>query len=631
MLLARLDRAALTVTERIAAAGVLSIIAVALVTVFDVALRAAFNSPIRGLNEITQPLMAIGVAACLPAGVMGRVNITIEAAESVLPRIVYAWLRVLGAAALFAFLALVAARLWLVAVKATALDSTSSVLNLPVGLILKVATVFVFLAAAAQLVPVIRTVADVFAINRRVASLVSAVLLVVFLVCVVWWPIVLSALQPLFDMPAAYLAIACFGLILVLVLLTVPIAAAMGLAGLVGSFILMGTGPALSIFGTKIQEMLFNDNLAVLPLFLLMGSFATIAGMSSEIYRCAYSIIGHLRGGLAIATVLGSAGFGALTGSSLATSVTIGKVSLPEMAARNYSRSLAAGTVAAGGPLGQLVPPSTLIVIYALLSEASIGTLFIASIGPALLTVVLYIAAILLLTKFRPDLAPAGPRSSTQEILQSITGAWKAILLIGAVIGGIYTGLFTEVEAASIGVIGAFAVAVFKGAVRRDTIWAVMRETTVTVALVYPLIFGAASFSFLVGISGLPDLFVAIMTSITQQPLLIVLMIVIMYLVLGAVMDSVAIMIITVPVLLPLISQLGIDQTWWAILTICLVETGLITPPFGLNLFVMKSIDPELTLTDIYKGVTPFILADLLKVILLIAFPAIIIWLPGTR
>lgn len=630
-MLARIDRVALAATERIAAIGVLAIIAVGTVTVGDVLMRLIFSSPIRGLNEITQPLMALGVAACLPAGVMGRVNISIDVAKAVTGKTLFSWLRVFGAAALLVFLALIALRLWALADRASMLGSTTAILNLPLGPMLKAVTVLLSLAVPLQLIPLAVTVSAAFEANRRAALCVSAMLLLLIALAGVWWEPVGHFFASLFDMSSAYLALVCFMLIWVSALLTIPIGAAMGLAGLLGSMLVLGAGPGLAMFGTKIQEMLFNDNLAVLPLFLLMGSFATLAGMSGEIYRCAHAFIGHFRGGLAIATVLGSAGFGALTGSSLATSATIGKVSLPEMAARGYNRSLAAGTVAAGGTLGQLVPPSTIIVIYALLAEESIGTLFIASIGPALLTVVLYVAAILVTTSIRPDWAPSGPRVRARETAQTLVGAWKAILLIGAVIGGIYTGIFTEVEAASVGVIGSFAVALFKGAVRRETFWQVMRETTATVSLVYLLIFGAVSFSFLMGISGLPDLFVATMTAITQEPLLIVLMIALMYLLLGTVMDSAAIMIIAVPVLLPLITQLGLDPIWWAILTICLVEIGLISPPFGLNLFVMKSIDPRLSLSDVYRGVTPFLIADCVKIGLLIAFPIITLWLPGTR
>lgn len=631
MNLERLDRTALAVTERIAAFGVIGIIAVGLFTVSDVLLRTFFNAPIRGLNEITQPLMALGVAACLPAGVIGRVNISIDAAKSLMPKTVYAWLRVLGAVALLAFLAIVSLRLWALAGRAHSLGSATSVLRLPVGPMLTAATILVALSVPFQLIPVVRTIADAFSVNRRASAIVSAVIVLGALALALTWPAGSVLLRPLTSLPAASLALVCFGLIWVAVLLTIPIAAATGLAGLLGSVLLLGPGAGLTMFGTKIQEMLFNDSLAVLPLFLLMGSFATVAGMSGEIYRCAQALIGHFRGGLAVATVLGSAGFGALTGSSLATSATIGKVALPEMAARKYSRSLAAGSVAAGGTLGQLVPPSTIIVLYALLTEESIGTLFIASIGPAVLTVLLYIAAIMMSVSFRPAWGPAGPMPRLGDIVGSLLGAWKAILLIGSVIGGIYTGVFTEVEAASVGVIGAFSVALFKGAIRRDTIWTIMRETTVTVAMVYLLIFGAASFSFLMGISGLPNLLVSAMTSVTQEPLLIIIMIVLIYLALGTVMDSIAIMIIAVPVLIPLITQIGLDPIWWAILTICIVEIGLITPPFGLNLFIMKSIDPKLTLMDVYRGVTPFIIADLIKIILLIAFPMIVLWLPGTR
>ncbi|TMV91791.1 TRAP transporter large permease subunit [Thioclava sp. BHET1] len=631
MNLERLDRAALAVTERIAAVGVLCIIAVAVFTVADVFLRAVLASPIRGLNEITQPLMALGVAACFPAGVMGRVNITINASQKVVSKPVFEWFRILGCVTLFVFLALVSFRLWAIAERNFELQSATSVLRLPLGPILMGTSILVGLAAPFQLIPIARAVADAYAASRRTFIGISVGLIVLTLGLFVFWPNLADMSQPLVNMSPALLALGCFFLIWIAVFLTVPIAVATGLVGLLGSVLILQPGPGLAMFGSKVQEMMFNDSLAVLPLFLLMGSFATVAGMSADIYRSAQSMIGHLRGGLAIATVLGSAGFGALTGSSLATSATIGKVALPEMAERKYARSLAAGSVAAGGTLGQLVPPSTIIVLYALLTEESIGTLFIASIGPAILTVLLYIVAILVAVTIKPDLAPKGARPLLRDVVVSLLKAWKAILLIGLVIGGLYAGIFTEVEAASVGVIGSFMVALLKGTIRRDTVWSIMRETTATVSMVYLLILGATSFSFLMGISGLPNLLVSAMTSVTESPILLILMIVVLYLVLGTVMDSIAIMIIAVPVLLPLILHLGLDPIWWAIVTVCLVEIGLITPPFGLNLFVMKSIDRNLTLGDVYRGVTPFIIADFLKITLLIAFPIITLWLPGTR
>ncbi len=629
--LERADRMALALTERIAAIGVIGIMGVGVMTVADVVMRAAFNAPIVGLNEITRPLLALGIAACLPAGAAGRVNITIDFTASLAGPRLWAWLRVLASVAMLAMLILVVWRLGAIAQRQIRLGQTSALLRLPVGYFLLAITALLALSVPVQIIPVLMTLRDAVRKGRVTALIVAALSIALLAVLLGDLGGLRSALVALLSLPPATLALLCFALMWVGILLGVPLGAATGLSGFLGSSLVLGTSPALTMFGTQINGMIFNDSLAVLPLFLLMGSFATTAGLSAEIYKLAHSVIGHVRGGLAQATVLGSAGFGALTGSSLATSATIGKVALPEMAARNYSRSLAAGTVAAGGTLGQLVPPSSVIVIYALLAEESIGTLFIAAIVPALLAVILYLLAIALTVRLTDVAAPAGQRQPVAEMLRATLRAWQVIVLVGLVIGGLYTGVFTETEAAAVGAVGAFIAALIRGTLRRETVWAVMRETTSTIAMVYVLIFGAVNFSFLVGISGLPNLFVSFMTGLTDEPLLIVLMIAVLYLLLGTIMDTFAIMIITVPVFLPLILQLGLDPIWWAIITICLVETGMITPPFGLNLFILKSLDPTLRLGDVYRGVGPFIAADLVKIALLIAFPIIVLWLPGTR
>ena len=552
-------------------------------------------------------------------------------ARAILGQVTFAWLRVFGAALLLVFLAIIATRLGMNALRMVELGRTSSVLELPVGGLLLTVSVVVALTLPIQLIQLCIFLADAVDLNRVAGLVMSALSAAVVLGLIYFGTDVWIVVQYLLALPAPQMALICFGLMWLLILLSVPIGAATGFAGLLGSSLILGPEPSLGMLGRLVEDMMFDDSLAVLPLFLLMGSFATVAGMSGDIYRLAHSAIGHLRGGLAYATIVGSAGFGALTGSSLATSATIGKVALPEMARRKYDRSIAAGTVAAGGTLGQLVPPSTVIVVYALLTEESIGTLFIAALVPAMLAVALYMGAVFLAIRLTGVAAPKGERQSLAQVGSSVLSSWQSLVLIGAVIGGLYSGLFTETEAASVGAVGSFFIAILRGKLRRATVWEVMRETTSTVAIIYVLIFGAVTFSFLVGISGVPDLFVAQMTAAISEPIVIVLCIALLYLMLGTVMDTFAIMIITVPVFLPLILQLGLDPIWWGILTVCLVETGMITPPFGLNLFVLKSIAQNMPLSQIYRGVTPFILADLVKIALLIAFPIIVLWLPGTR
>jgi tripartite ATP-independent transporter DctM subunit len=626
-----LDRWSVAATSRAAALGVLGILGVSAVTVFDVLLRWLFNAPIDGLNEITSLLLALGVVACLPAGMAGRVNIVIDYLLDWMPAGLARWLRVTGALLLLIFLFVVTWRLILICLGLIDHAQTTAILQLPLGWILIAITAVLATSIPVQALVVVDGWLKAHRTDPRVGRLVLAGLLTAIVVAFLAQSFLLALVTQIASLPAHYIALIFFALMWFVILLGVPLGAATGLTGLLGAMAILGADPGLTMLGTQVRAMLVNDSLAVLPLFLLMGAFAAVAGLSSDIYRMAYSLVGHWRGGLAHATVAGCAGFGALTGSSLATSATIGRVALPEMEKRGYALSLAAGTVAAGGTLGQLIPPSTVIVVYALLTEESIGTLFIATVVPALLAAGLYLAAIAVVVRMRPSIAPAGPRADRSEILRSVLAGWQVFALVGTVLFGLYLGIFTETEAASFGAFGAFIVALARGRINRSTIWAVMAETTSTVAVVYILIFGAVIFSYMIGIAGIPDFLTRWLTAVVESPLAILVAIIVIYLILGMVMDSFAIMIITAPVFAPLMMQLGYDPIWWAIMTVCLVETGMITPPFGLNLFILNALDSRIKLTDVYRGVMPFVAMDVLKIALLILFPALVLWLPGTR
>jgi tripartite ATP-independent transporter DctM subunit len=626
-----LDRWSLAATSRAASLGVLGILGVSAVTVFDVMLRWLFNRPIDGLNEVTSLLLALGVAACLPAGMASRSNIVIDYALDWMPARVARWLRVLAAVLLLLFLLLVVWRMVLICLTLIGQGRTTPLVQLPLGWILLGITAVMATSILAQAVVVIeiwvRTAGD----DRSGAALFLAMLVAAIVLA---WPsqaVLAGLVNSLASLPSHVIAIIFFALMWIIILIGVPLGAATGLTGLLGTMAILGSDPGLTMLGTQVRSVLVNDSLAVLPLFLLMGAFAAVAGLSSDIYRMAYSLVGHWRGGLAHATVVGCAGFGALTGSSLATSATIGKVALPEMEKRGYAISLAAGTVAAGGTLGQLIPPSTVIVVYALLTEQSIGTLFIATIVPALLATALYLGAVAVTVHRKPSIAPPGPRANGREIVNSILAGWQVFALIGTVILGLYLGIFTETEAASFGAFGAFVVALLRRKINRQTIWAVMAETTSTIAVVYVLIFGAVTFSYMMGIAGIPDFLSRELQALVQSPLIILIAIIAVYLMLGMVMDSFAVMIITAPVFAPLMLQLNYDPIWWAIMTVCLVETGMITPPFGLNLFILNALNDKIKLSDVYRGVTPFVFADIVKIVLLILFPALVLWLPATR
>jgi tripartite ATP-independent transporter DctM subunit len=357
-----------------------------------------------------------------------------------------------------------------------------------------------------------------------------------------------------------------------------------------------------------------------------------VAGMSSDVYELAHKLLAHRRGGLALATIGGCAGFGALTGSSLATVATIGRVAMPEMAARGYAKGLAAGTVAAGGTLGALVPPSIPLIFYALLTESSIGRLFIAAVIPAAIGVTLYLIAISIYVRLNPAAAPVETqRANWAEILHAVRRAWAALLLLTLVVGAIYTGICTETEAAALGAGGAFIAALARGKITRATLLQVMGETTGITALIYLIIIGVLSFSFSMGVTGLPQQMTEFIGGLHLGPIVILGIILLVYLALGAIMDSNTVMFVTIPIVTPLITGMGYDLVWWGIINLVVLETGLITPPFGLHLFVLKSIaGGDVPLGTVYRGVLPFVCADLVKLALLVLFPVLALWLPST-
>lgn len=628
--LANLEQWCVAATRRIAAIGVAGIIAVAFLTVGDVLSRWLFHWSVVGLGEITALFLAVSIAACLPAGLAMRVSLVFDFAEKQLPRHVVVWLQAAGAALLAVLVGVLCWRLSVVAAQYGAGGQTTMFLQWPVAPFVWAIVVVLALGLVVQIV--ITAVACQGALKATPRSgwlvLLCGAAGAGLLCAGLAGAIDGRAIGALIGQEPIRLALIFFALMWVAMMLLVPLGAAMGLTGIFGTAMVLGLDPALSVAGSEAIKYLTSSGLSVLPLFLLMGALASVAGLSADIYRLAQALVGHIRGGLAHATVIGCAGFGALTGSSLATAATIGRVALPEMRDRGYSPALATGSIAAGGTLGQLIPPSTVIIVFALLTEESIGRLFIAALVPALITIAVYLVAISAYVRMAPAAAPAGERASWSEIGALLTRCWGVIALFGAVVGGLYTGLFTETEAASVGAFGSFMFALFRGKLTRERLWEVMAEATSTIALIYVLILGAVTFSFFIGVTRLPDIFLDMIGSANVTPVAVILILVGVYLVLGMVMDSFAIMVITVPIFTPLVIALGYDPVWWGIITVVCVEMGMITPPFGLNLFVIKAVAPDVPLGTVYRGVMPFVGADLVKLAILIAFPILILWLP---
>lgn len=407
----------------------------------------------------------------------------------------------------------------------------------------------------------------------------------------------------------------------VLIVLKTPIGVAMALTGFFGFALYRGLDPALSILVSEPVGVIESFEFAVIPLFLLMGSFATVGGLSDEIYRLAYAFVGHRSGGLAMATMGGCALFGAICGSSPATAATFGRVALPQMLSRGYAPSFAAGCIAAGGTLGALVPPSIIMIIYAVLARVPILDVFVAAVIPALLAILLHTLTIAVYTRLNPQAAPAGERTDWAGRLKVLKESWAVVLLIGAVIGGIYGGVFTVNEAAAVGAMFAFLLAWARGRLTWKIFLETLGEAAANTAVIYLIIFGASISTYFFTITGAPAEMVSTIGALEAPPLVIIFALLLMYLALGAVFETLSAMLITLPFVLPLVVSLGYDPVWWAIVNIVVIELGMITPPIGLNVFVLKGVAGNLSLGTIFRGVWIFVGSDLVRLTLIALFP----------
>jgi tripartite ATP-independent transporter DctM subunit len=427
------------------------------------------------------------------------------------------------------------------------------------------------------------------------------------------------------------LAIGALGLgaLLLLILAQVPIGFAMMIVGIVGVALQTSWGPALTILATEPVSVLSNVDLATVPLFLLMGMFASMAGFSDEIYAAVAALLGHRRGGLAYATIGGSAAFGVMCGSSTATAATFAKVALPQMLKRGYSPAFSTGTIAAGGTLKSLIPPSVVMVLYCIASKTFIFDLFVAAIVPAILALLLNLAAIAIVVRLRRSWAPVSARVDWGTRWAALRQASPALLLIVGVFGGLYSGVFTVNEAASVAAVLAFLCALARGRITWTALVAGLREAASTTAMLYVILMGAFVFSYFITVARVPEALVRSLEGLPLPPLVIVLLILAAYLVLGAVFDEISAMLITLPFVLPVVVGLGYDAVWWGILNVVVIELGMIIPPIGVIVFLLHGLAPEIRMATIYRGVTPFIIADLALLAILTVFPAISLWLPA--
>ena len=418
--------------------------------------------------------------------------------------------------------------------------------------------------------------------------------------------------------------------LLVLLFLRMPIGIAMSLVGAIGIAALNSPDAALIALGSYPYSYSAVHSLSVIPLFVLMGNFAVVSGMASDLYAAAYAWVGHRRGGLASATILGCAGFAALSGSSVASAITMGRVALPEMRNYSYDARLATGTVAAGGTLGILIPPSTILVVYALLTEQSIGRLFLAGFLPGLLLTLLFVVTVVLITRFRPHLGPPGRAVPLAERLATLRRGGALIVVVVVTIGGIYAGVFTVTEAAAVGAALTMAHAILRRRLTRATLADALLQTVRTTAMVFLILIGAHIFSPFLAITRIPIELAESMMSLGLPPLGVLTIILAAFVVLGMFLEGFAMMVLTIPIVFPILTAVGYDPIWFGIIMVIVLEMGLISPPVGINVFVVKGVAEDVPMGKIFAGITPFWIAMLVCVALLIVFPEVALFLPNT-
>lgn len=426
------------------------------------------------------------------------------------------------------------------------------------------------------------------------------------------------------------IAIGGFAVLFVLMLLRVPVGIAMGLVGIAGfGLVTRDVDAALALLAQSPIRTVADLQFAVIPLFLLMGAFASATGMSRELFRVSNAFVGHLKGGLGIATIAACGGFAAICGSSVATAATFSSVAYPEMRRYGYPQSFATGVIAAGGSLGIMIPPSTVLAVYGLITEQDIGKLFVAGILPGILAVSMYIATINLIAFVRPSFLPAGRRHDWAERRAALREVWAVAMLFVFIIGGLYGGLFTATEAGGMGAAGAFIIGVVRRKLSRQQFVRSLVESLRTTAAVFTILIGALLFGYFLTVTQTPQALTTWLTGLGLGKYQVLAMILLMYLLLGCIMDAMAMIILTVPIIFPIITQLGFDPIWFGVIVVVTVELGLIHPPVGMNVFVIKSVVRDVKLSTIFYGVAPFVLTDIARLVVLVAFPAIATFLPA--
>ncbi|ALO38616.1 TRAP transporter large permease [Alcaligenes faecalis] len=412
--------------------------------------------------------------------------------------------------------------------------------------------------------------------------------------------------------------------------LGLPIAWGMLLVGTLGFAFFTGMEAALTMAAQTSYDTAMSYSFTVLPLFILMGNLVNASGLSKDLYKAAHAFIGHLRGGLAMATIVACGAFSALCGSSMATTAAMGRVAMPNMRKYNYDDRLATGSIAAGGTLGILIPPSVMMVVYGILTETDIGKLFAAGFLPGMIAMLMYLITVMIITAINPNLGRPGEKASWRERFEATKGVMAITVLFIVIMGGIYGGVFTPTEAAGIGAAATFLLTLKRRGWQPRMYLTVLIEAAQTTAIMFALVIGALVFTNFLTVAGLPNQLLGFIQGIDVSPIVVILIICAIYLVLGCFLETMSMVMLTVPIFYPIVASLGFDLVWFGIIVVVAAEISLITPPLGLNIFMIKNVMPDVPLGTIIRGVTPFVMMDILRLLLLVFVPWIVLVVPNS-
>ena len=608
-------------------AAMIALMILAGATVLDVVGRTLFGSfSVRGLYEVTGLAMAVIVAMIVPQIFLERRNLTMDLLlgrmgdKTVLDLVV--------SVVEIGFLLLVSRQLVLKGYDAADFHETTSILSLSVAPFWYAAGAAFGLAAVALAMQSVVRLARLRHAEGLTAAGAIRALASLAAVGAVFGLLLLLVGAGLTT--SGWSATMAFTALYILIVGGLPIGVSLCLTGFGFIYVMIGGRQAFGLVETETVRAISSTSLSAIPLFLLMGAFAVRAGMARDIFRAASSVTAGIRGGLPVASILGCAAFGAISGSSIATTATFGKVAFSEMKERGYSPALATGTLAAGGTLGALIPPSVVLIIYCVLVEVSIQQAFIAALVPGLLAMALYLVAIMVQVRLRPEVSPAPIGYDLRELVCAGLAAWRPVLLFTLVLSGLYGGVFTTQEAAAVGAVLSLVFALMSPGFTVKDIFASFSEAAINTAIIYIVVAGANIFASLLTLSNITSTILSVVDLATTPHWLVLIAIIVMYLILGSVFDTVAAVLVTAPFVIPLISAMDYNLIWWGIVTLSLVEIGMITPPIGMNVFVMRAvIANEVPLSTIFRGIGPFLVADLCRLALLVLFPVLTLWLPG--